>query len=76
MPTWAKRGLQSALLASGLLMLGTGISAAEEDAGLVGDAATGVGGDQPQSANLPPRVMTLDGLPTQALPNAGRPIGV
>jgi trimeric autotransporter adhesin len=40
MHTWAKRGIQTALITGGLLMLGTGIAAADED----------VNPDQPASA--------------------------
>src|SRR2546429_6522382 len=31
MQTWAKRGIQTALVTGGLLMLGTGIASADED---------------------------------------------
>lgn len=31
MQTWAKRGLQTALVTGGLLMLGTGIASADEN---------------------------------------------
>ena len=71
MQTWAKRTFQSALVTGGLLVLGTGIAAAgETDATAMATNDTDLLAGELPAANLPPQVMSLDGLPTQALPNA------
>ncbi|KAA2256932.1 hypothetical protein F0L68_25895 [Solihabitans fulvus] len=61
MQTWAKRGIQSALVTGGLLMLGTGIASAQEN----------VNPDQP-----PPPLDASVSVPVQAQNDAvGTPIG-